>query len=101
MITPEMCQETEHMIMEDWRLKVSTIAPECSLTEPSILAILHDCRGMSKARFCWVPRKRTPLSKLCRIQFSEENFGIYEADPETVLSRIIARDEKGGPSLGS
>jgi hypothetical protein len=39
------------------------------------------------------PRTLAPLQKQCRVQFSVENFGFYEVDRETLLSRIITGDE--------
>ena len=63
------------------------------MSEPSVLTILHDHLGMSKVSSRWVPRMLTPLQKQCRVHFSEENLGLYEADPETFLSRLVTGDE--------
>lgn len=91
--TPEMCRKIEDLVLKDRRVKVSTIAREFNISEPSVLTVLHDHLGMSKVSSRWVPRMLTPVQKHCRVQFSKENLELYETDPDNFLSRIVTGDE--------
>jgi hypothetical protein len=53
----------------------------------------HNCLGILKVSSCWVPRMLTQVQMQYRVKFSEENFGLHEADPETFLSKIITSNE--------
>jgi len=46
-ITDEMCQVLESFVPADHRVKVSTIAYEMSISEGSVIRILHDKLGVS------------------------------------------------------
>jgi hypothetical protein len=81
-----MWQKIEDLVMQERHLKVFRILGDCNVSEPSILTILHDHRGISFIS-CWVLKMLNSLQKLCRVQFSEENLGLYE-----VLPRIITGD---------
>jgi hypothetical protein len=76
--TTEMCHKIEDLVMQGRCLKVSMIAQDCSVSGPSVLAIFHDCLGMSKVNSHWVPRMLNPLQKQCQVQLSEENSGLMK-----------------------
>lgn len=88
-----MCQKVEDLVMQDRRIKVSQIAGELGISEPSVITILHDHLLMSKVSSRWVPRMLTPVQKQFRVQFSQENLELYEGDVDHFLSRIVTGDE--------
>ena len=65
-------------MLADRRVKVSTIAYEMSVSEGSVIRILHDKLGMSKVSCRWIPRMLTPLQKLSRVEICRENLSLYE-----------------------
>jgi hypothetical protein len=68
---------------------VCIIAPECTVSEPSILAIPHDCLGVLKGTSHWVLRMLTPLQKHCRFNFLRR---ISDFMKVPGLSRIVIGD---------
>lgn len=88
----EMCDKVEAMVLEDRRMKVSTIATALGISEPSVLTILHEKLGMNKVSARWVPRLLTPEQKTRRQQICQNNLDLLEADAE-FLTRIVTGDE--------
>ena len=79
--------------MGDRRLKVLEIAREVGISYGSVLNILHDHLGLSKVCAKWVPRLLTPVQKSFRVETCSELLGIYSANSDNVLSRIVTGDE--------
>lgn len=89
----EMCRKVEKMVMEDRRLKVSQIAHEMGISEPSVLDILHNKLGMSKVSSRWVPRMLTAIQKETRMDLSRENLEVLNEDPDLFTARVVTGDE--------
>jgi len=83
----------EAFVLADRRVKVSTIAYEMSVSECSVIRIMHNKLGMSKVSCRWVPRMLTPLQKQSRVEICHENLSLYEENMETFCSLIVTGDE--------
>jgi len=94
-ITDEMCQVVEAFVLADRRVKVSTIAYEMSVSEGSVIRILHDKLGMSKVSCRWVPRMLSPLQKQSRVEICRENLSLYKENMETLCSHIVTETKHG------
>ena len=55
-------------MLADRRVKVSTIAYEMSVSECSVIRIMHNKLGMSKVSCRWVPQMLTPLQKQSHVE---------------------------------
>lgn len=91
--TDDCCHAVEMLVMGDRRLKVLEIAREVGISYGSVLNILHDHLGLSKVCARWVPRLLTPVQKSFRVETCSELLGIYSANSDNVLSRIVTGDE--------
>lgn len=88
----EMTQKVEAMVLEDRRMKVSTIGTTLGISEPSVITILHDNLNMSKVSARWVPRLLTPEQKLRRLEISQNHLETLNKDSD-FLTRIVTGDE--------
>jgi hypothetical protein len=77
--TPEMYQETE-ITGQASEYVHDYLRMQCVRT----IWFGHHCHAMLMIISHCVARMPATLQKWCRFEFSEANFGFYEADPENV-----------------
>lgn len=67
-VTPDMIEKVERVVLEGRRLKMKKISKMCGLSETSVLRVLHDHSHMSKVSAKWVPRNLSALQKAQRVK---------------------------------
>lgn len=88
----ELTQKVEAIVLEDRRVKVSTISMTLGISEPSVITILHENLNMNKVSARWVPRLLTPEQKLRRLEISQSHLATLEKDSD-FLAQIVTGDE--------
>ena len=55
-ISQEMIDRVERLVLNNHRIKVAELASECGISNGSVYTIIHEHLGMSKVSTRWVPR---------------------------------------------
>ena len=55
-ISQEMIERVERLVLNNRRIKVAELASECGVSKGSVYTIIHEHLGMSKVSARWVPR---------------------------------------------
>ena len=55
-ISQEMIDRVERLVLNNRRIKVAELASECGISNGSVYTIIHEHLGMSKVSAKWVPR---------------------------------------------
>ena len=55
-ISQEMIDRVERLVLNNRRIKVAKLASECGISNGSVYTIIHEHLGMSKVSARWVPR---------------------------------------------
>ena len=55
-ISQEMIDRVERLVLNNRRIKVAELASECGISNGSVYTIIHEHLGMSKVSARWVPR---------------------------------------------
>ena len=55
-ISQEMIDRVERLVLNNRRIKVAEFASECGISNGSVYTIIHEQLGMSKVSARWVPR---------------------------------------------
>ena len=55
-ISQEMIDPVERLVLNNRRIKVAQFASECGISNGSVYTIIHEHLGMSKVSARWVPR---------------------------------------------
>ena len=55
-ISQEMIDRVERLVLNNRRIKVAKLASECGISNGSVYSIIHEHLGMSKVSARWVPR---------------------------------------------
>ena len=58
-ISQEMIDRVERLVLNNRRIKVAKLASECGISNGSVYTIIHEHLGMSKVSARWVPRNLT------------------------------------------
>jgi hypothetical protein len=69
--------EVQDLAIQSGHFKISG---EYSVSEQTVLAILHNSLGMLKVISFSVPKVLTPVQRKYSVKLSSESFGLYEVD---------------------
>ena len=72
-ISQEMIDRVERLVLNNRRIKVAELASECSISNGSVFTIIHEHLGMSKVSARWVPRNLNMQDRQQRVE-SIKNF---------------------------
>ena len=91
-ISQEMIDRVETLVLNNRRIKVAELASECGISNGSVYTIIH--LGMSKVSARWVPRNLNMQDRQQRVELSQELLEVYNANPEDFHTRLVT-DETG------
>ena len=92
-ISHEMIDRVERLVLNNRRIKVAELASECCISNGSIYTIIHEHLGMSKVSARWVPRNLNMQDRQQRVESSQELLEVYNANPEDFHTRLVTGDE--------
>ena len=84
-ISQEMIDRVEKLVLNNRRIKVAELASECGISNGSVYTIIHEHLGMSKVSARWVPRNLNMQDRQQRVE--------YSANPEDFHTRLVTGDE--------
>ena len=67
-ISQEMIDRVERLVLNDRRIKVAELASECGISNGSVYTIIHEHLGMSKVSARWVPRNLNMQDRQQRVE---------------------------------
>ena len=91
-ISQEMIDRVERLVLNSRRIKVAELASECGISNGSVYTIIHEHLGMSKVSARWVPRNLNMQDRQQRVESSQE-LEVYNANPEDFHTRLVTGDE--------
>ena len=71
-ISQEMIDRVERLVLNNRRIKVAKLASECGVSNGSVYTIIHEHLGMSKVSAKWVPRNLNMQDCQQRVESSQE-----------------------------
>ena len=92
-ISQEMIDRVERLVLNNRRIKVADLVSECSISNGSVYTIIHEHLGMSKVSARWVPRNLNMQDCQQRVKSSQEVLEVYNANPEDFHTRLVTGDE--------
>ena len=92
-ISQEMIDRVERLVLNNRRIKVADLASECGISNGSVYTIIHEHLGMSKVSARWVPRNLKMQDRQQRVESSQELLEVYNANPEDFNTRLVTEDE--------
>ena len=92
-ISQEMIDRVERLVLNNRRIKVAKLASECGISNESVYTIIHEHLGMSKESARWVPRNLNMQDRQQRLESSQELLEVYNANPEDFHTRLVTGDE--------
>ena len=92
-ISQEMIDRVERLVLTNCRIKVAELASECGISNGSVYTIIHERLSMSKVSARWVPRNLNMQDRQQRVESSQELLEVYNANPEDFHTRLITGDE--------
>ena len=92
-ISQEMIDRVERLVLSNRRIKVAELASECGISNGSVYTIIHEHLGMSKVSARWVPRNLNMQDRQQRVESSQELLEEYNANPEDFHTRLVTGDE--------
>ena len=92
-ISQEMIDRVERLVLNKRRIKVAELASECGISNGSVYTIIHEHLGMSKVSARWVPRNLNMQDRQQRVGSSQELLEVYNANPEDFHARLVTEDE--------
>ena len=92
-ISQEMINHVERLVLNNRRIKVAELASECGISNGSVYTIIHEHLGMSKVSARWVPRNLNMQDRQQRVESSQELLEVYNANPEDFHTRVVTGDE--------
>ena len=78
-ISQEMIDCVERLVLNNSRIKVAELASECGISNGSVYTIIHEHLGMSKVSARWVPRNLNMQDGQQRVESSQELLEVYNA----------------------
>ena len=81
-ISQEMIDRVERLMLNNRRIKVAELASECDISNGSVYTIIHEHLSMSKVSAMWVPRNLNMQDRQQRVELSQEHLEVYNANPE-------------------
>ena len=92
-ISQEMIERVERLVLNNHRIKVAELASECGISNRSVYTIIHEHLGMSKVSARWVPRNLNMQDHQQRVESSQELLEVYNANPEDFHTCLVTGDE--------
>ena len=92
-ISQEMIDRVERLLLNNRRIKVAELASECGISNGSVYTTIHERLGMSKVSARWVPRNLNMQDRQQRVESSQELLEVYNANREDFHSRLVTEDE--------
>ena len=92
-ISQEMIDRVERLVLNNRRIKIAELASECGISNGSVYTIIHEHLGMSKVSARWVPRNLNMQDRQQRVESSQELLEVYNANPKDVHTRLVTGDE--------
>ena len=92
-ISQEMIDRVERLVLNNRRIKVAKLASECGISNGSVYTIIHEHLDMSKVSARWVPRNLNMQDHQQRVESSQELLEVYNANPEDFHTRLVTGDE--------
>ena len=92
-ISQEMIDRVETLVLNNRRIKIAEPASECGISNGSVYTIIHEHLGMSKISARWVPRNLNMQDHQQRVESSQELLEVYNANPEDFHTRLVTGDE--------
>ena len=92
-ISQEMIDRVERLVLNDRRIKVAKLASECGISVGSVYTIIHEQLCMSKVSARWVPRNLFMQDRQQKLESSQELLEMYNANPEDFHTRLVTGDE--------
>ena len=86
-ISQEMIDRVERLVLNNRRIKVAELASECGISNGSVYTIIHEHLGMSKVSARWVPRNLNMQDSQQRVESSQKLLEVYNANPEDFHTR--------------
>ena len=88
-ISQEMIDHVERLVLNNRRIKVAELASECGISDGSVYTIIHEHLGMSKVS----ARNLNMQDHQQRVESSQELLEAYNANPEDFHTRLVTGDE--------
>ena len=88
-ISQEVIDRVERLVLNNRRIKVAKLASECGISNGSVYTIIHEHLGMSKVSARWVPRNLNMQDRQQRVESSQELLEVYNANPEDVHTHLV------------
>ena len=76
-ISKEMIDRVERLVLNNRRIKVAELASECGISNGSVYTIIHEHLGMSKVSTRWVPRNLNMQDRQQRVESSQELLEVF------------------------
>ena len=92
-ISQEMIDRVERLVLNNRRIKVAELASECGISNGSVYTIIHAHLGMSKVSARWVPRNLNMQDRQQMVESSQGLLEVYNANPEDFHTRLVRGDE--------
>ena len=92
-ISQEMIDRVERLVLNNRRIKVAELASEYGISNGSVYTIIHEHLGMSKVSARWVPRNLNMQDRQQRVESSQELLEVYNANPEDFHTRFVTGEE--------
>ena len=92
-ISQEMIDCVERLVLNNRQIKVAELASECGISNGSVYTIIHEHLGMSKVSARWVPKNLNMQDRQQRVESSQELLEVYNANPEDFHTRLVTGDE--------
>ena len=86
-ISQEMIDRVERLVLNNCRIKVAELAAECGISNGSVYTIIHEHLGMSKVSARWVPGNLNMQDSQQRVESSQKLLEVYNANPEDFHTR--------------
>ena len=96
-ISQEMIDRFERLVLNNRRIKVAELASECGISNGSVYTIIHEHLGMSKVSARWVPRNLNMQDCQQRVESSQELLEVYNANPEDFHTHLVIVASPLGP----
>ena len=88
-ISQEMIDRVERLVLNNCRIKVAELASECGISNGSVYTIIHEHLGMSKVSARWVPRNLNMQDRQQRMESSQELLEVYNANSEDFHTHLV------------
>jgi histone-lysine N-methyltransferase SETMAR len=91
--TPEIIEQVQDMLLDEWRLKLPEIAETIGISKECVGYILHEELDMKKLWARWLPRLLTADQKRTRMKISEQCLERFTKNKTDFVRRFITMDE--------